>query len=282
MRINIPQKISQYKQHIKESSSKIAYSQRFSFVKIGSMYKNETYRELYICYNPYDIQIKFDINHFNKDKNIYKLYPAVISVKPKEIFSFMIFSTEKSELEFDKDTLLHNQKNRINKLLNDLNKQNNLIDLDIIKEDYDPNINATIMIDRSEIEKTEKETMIDKINVDKTQYLGEILKSAKKESKVYEDYNPEYEDIKVKLENLSYEKHKYKFDLSFVNINVAKSYQIKGIKIVILDKNLKKIIKINHKIKLKNYTMKKISFDIEEEKLKEFMINDIKIDVEVY
>ncbi|MFV0289117.1 MAG: hypothetical protein ACK5HR_06695 [Mycoplasmatales bacterium] len=280
MRINIPQKLIKYKEHIKTSTFKVIYSQRFSFLKIGSTAKNDTFRELYLCYNPYDVDVKFDINYFKSDKNIYKLYPPNVNVKSGEVFAFMVFSTQKSTLEFDIDILMYNKKNKINNLINEINKKNNIIDLDLVVEEYDEEINSTIILDNLE---QEEKSSINNLDIEATQYLGKSIPNFPKEGQViYEKYKLTYNDIKVKLEEISYKKNKYIFILNVINTNLNKNYKINGMNLKILDKKLKKLINIKMEIKMKKYSMKQVSFAISENELKNFMISDIKIDVVVY
>ncbi len=279
MRINIPFKLLKYKDHLKDSSYNIAFNTSFTFYKVGVMEKEDTFRELYLCYNPYNTNIKFDINHFSSDKKIYKLYPPVIDVPSKEMFTFMVFSTSKSELEFDKSTLIYNQKSRITSTFKRLTQKHMSNDLEIVKEEFNPNISPTIVLDREKIEKNNKLVKLKNINISKMQVINPKVKLEK--VKDFVDYEKGSRRIQVKLENISYKKDLYIFDLTFYN-NELEDYLIKGFRIRFFDKNSKKVALINENIEFFTNSKREISITIKENELKGLLIGDAKIDVEIF
>ncbi len=279
MRINIPFKLLKYKDHLKDSSYNIAFNTSFTFYKVGVMEKEDTFRELYLCYNPYNTNIKFDINHFSSDKKIYKLYPPVIDVPSKEMFTFMVFSTSKSELEFDKSTLIYNQKSRITSTFKRLTQKHMRNDLEIVKEEFNPNISPTIVLDNEQIENLNKLVKIKNINVSKMQPIDNNIKLEK--VKKFVAYEKGSRRIHVKLENISYKKDLYVFDLIFYN-KEPEDYLIKGFRVRFFDKNSKKVVLINENIEFFTNSKREISITIKENELKGLLIGDAKIDVEIF
>lgn len=278
MRINIPTKLQKYKEHIKKSSFQIVYNKNFSFLKIASNFKDNTYKELYLCYNPYNTNIVFDINNFKTDKDIYKLYPQIVNVPNNEVFAFMVFSTAKSELEFDLESLIYNKKNKIKDLLSEMNQKNKIIDTKIIIEEYNDNINATMMLDQE----TEKSVVkIEKYNLNKTQYLGEYLDIDKLQNETigYKQYLPGNPNVKVKLKNIAFNKKKYLFTLTFINNSISENYFIRKTKVNLFDKINKEVVEVNKKISLKKHSQKDMDFMVDEKLLKDFSLNDVKVDV---
>lgn len=278
MRINIPIKLQKYKDHIKKSSFQIVYNKNFSFLKIASNFKDNTYKELYLCYNPYNTNIVFDINNFKNDKEIYKLYPQIVNVPNNEVFAFMVFSTAKSELDFNSDTLIYNKKNKIKELLKEINQKNKVIDPSIIIEEYKEDINSTMMLDNVDA-KTILE--VDKYNINKTQYLGDYLNigDLQEQTTGYKHYVPESGNVKVKLKDISYSKKKYLFTITLINNSISENYFISKIKVNLFDKVSKETVEIKKEINLKKYSQKDMDFSIEENVLKDFSLNDVKVDV---
>ncbi len=279
MRINIPFKLLKYKEHLKNSSYNIAFNTSFTFYKVGVMEKEDTFRELYLCYNPYNTNIKFDINHFSSDKKIYKLYPPIIDVPSKEMFTFMVFSTSKSELEFDKSTLIYNQKSRISSTFKRLTQKHMNNDLEIIKEDFNPNISPTIVLDDQKIEKYKDEINVKSINISKAQAIDSKIKLQK--IKDFITYEKGSRRIQVKLENITYNKGMYTFDLIFYN-KEEEDYLIKGFKVRFFDKSSKKVAIINEDLKFVTNSKRSISIVIKEKELEGLLIGDAKIDVEIF
>ncbi len=279
MRINIPYKLLKYKDHLKNSSYNIAFNTSFTFYKVGVMEKEDTFRELYLCYNPYNTNIKFDINHFSSDKKIYKLYPPVVDVPSKEMFTFMVFSTSKSELEFDKSTLIYNQKSRIASTFKRLTQKHMNNDLEIIKEDFNPNISPTIVLDDEKIEKYSNKVKIKSINISKAQAIDPKIKINK--VKDFVAYEKGSRRIQVKLENIAYKKSIYVFDLTFYN-KEQEDYLVKGFRVRFFDKNSKKVVLINEDIEFVSNSKREISITIKEKELEGLLIGDAKIDVEIF
>ncbi len=279
MRINIPFKLLKYKEHLKNSSYNIAFNTSFTFYKVGVMEKEDTFRELYLCYNPYNTNIKFDINHFSSDKKIYKLYPPIIDVPSKEMFTFMVFSTSKSELEFDKSTLIYNQKSRISSTFKRLTQKHMNNDLEIIKEDFNPNISPTIVLDDQEIEKYKDKINVKNINISKAQAIDSKKKLQK--IKDFITYEKGSRRIQVKLDNITYNKGMYTFDLIFYN-KEEEDYLIKGFKVRFFDKSSKKVAIINEDLKFVTNSKRSISIVIKEKELEGLLIGDAKIDVEIF
>ncbi len=279
MRINIPFKLLKYKDHLKESSYNIAFNTSFTFYKVGVMEKEDTFRELYLCYNPYNTNIKFDINHFSSDKKIYKLYPPVIDVPSKEMFTFMVFSTSKSELEFDKSTLIYNQKSRIASTFKRLTKKHMSNNLDIIKEEFNPNISPTIVIDKDKIDKYNNLVKVKNINISKMQSIDPNFKLDK--VKRYVTYQKDSRRIQIKLENILYKKDVYIFELLFIN-KEGEDYLFKGFSMRFFDKNSKRVAIINNDVELINNSKRSISITIKEKELEGLLVGDAKIDVEIF
>lgn len=279
MRINIPVKLLKYKEHLKESSYNIAFNRNFTFHKVGITEKEGTFRELYLCYNPYSTNIKLDINHFSANKKIYKLYPPIIEVPSKEMFTFMVFSTTKSGLEFDESTLIYNQKTRISSSLKRLEEKHLKNNIDIIKEEFNPNVSPTIVIDKEDMEKYNKKIGVKNISVSKLVPInsdGKLIKVDK-----YIAYEKGSRRINVKLKNISYKKTNYNFEMLFLN-QEDEDYLIQGFNVRVFDKNLKKEIQIKKEIDFLSKSKREISFSVKEKDLERFLIDDTKIDVEIF
>ncbi len=279
MRINIPFKLLKYKEHLKDSSYNIAFNTSFTFYKVGVMEKEDTFRELYLCYNPYNTNIKFDINHFSSDKKIYKLYPPVIDVPSKEMFTFMVFSTSKSELEFDKSTLIYNQKSRITSTFKRLTQKHMNNDLEIVKEEFNPNISPTIVLDKDKLGKINNLVKVKNITISKQQPIDAKVKLKKVKNLI--KYDQGSRRIQVKLENISYKKDLYLFDLTFYN-KEEEDYLVKGFRVRIFDKNSKKVALIKQDLEFYTNSKRQVSLEIKENELEGLLIGDAKIDVEIF
>ncbi len=280
MRINIPVKLEKYKEHIKKSSFKIVYRKNFSFLKIGSVFKDDSYKELYLCYNPYNTNITFDINSFKNDIQIYKLYPQIINVPNHEVYAFMVFSTSETDLEFNMDSLIYNKKSNIKNMLNKISEKNHIFDSQLIVEEFTDEVNSTMMLDdnNSILRKG-----VEKVNIDKTQNIGNAVdvEKLKEETILYSKIEKNKHDIKVKLKNVSYNKKRYHFVITLINNSISENYEIQKIYVNLFDKANKETVEINQKITLRKYSQKDFEFFIREESLQHFNLKDVKVDVEL-
>lgn len=276
MRINIPSKLEKHKELIKKYSERLVHSQKLELICIGGNQKENHYKEIYLCYNPYSTSIKLDINHFNKDKNIYKMYPPSIKIPPKEVFAFLTVSSEKKLLLIDEEYLLFYKKQRINQLINEISSLNKKEDLEIFIEEYNPEINSTLLID--EISNPSNK-IIKKLELDKTQHLEDFDPDKLEEEFKYIRSNPD--NINVKLNNLEYNPltKKHKIVIEFINKSETENYEILGFIINLYDKENKHGYQIRKKIKLKHLSKKKVSFSLDKHVFDNFIIQDLKIKV---
>lgn len=271
MRINIPIKLERYKEHIKDCSYKISYASTFSLIKIASSKKENTYKELYIGFNPYNSDISLNINSFSREKDIYKIYPTFVKVHSGEISAFMIFSTSESALSLDESTMLYHQKQEINLFIKKISQKNNIMEEKIIVEDHDLDINSTLLLDDINLEVLENIADLEQDytqHLNKSNFMAQANESTKKE-----------ENIKVALKKIISSKKNYKFSILIKNINGNIDYDLDNIKINFYDKESKKTVELNRKIVLKRNSQKEIFFSMQRDVFDSFNLQDLEIKV---
>lgn len=280
MRINIPKKLERYKDNIKEFSEQIIFSKSISLIRVGGSQKDNHYKEIYLCFNPYSTTIKLDINHFAKDKNIYKMHPQVLNIPSNEVFAFIIFASKGTQLHIDEDYILFHKKQRIAQLINQINSKNQEENLDILIEEYNPEINSTLLLDDINLIKN-KSTEVSGVDFDKTQHFDDFDPRKEISDFDYVNSNSENENITVKLDKLEYGNisKKYKIIIEFINKAEEENYEVNGFTINLYDKENKHAYQIDKEIKLKCRSKKKVSFSLDKNIFEEFIIQDLKIKV---
>lgn len=264
MRINIPTKLEKYKEHIKKSSYKIAFSNDIRMMRIGNSDKENNFKQLYICYNPYNVDINLDINHFDMSKYVYKIYPKNITIPAKEISTFLLFTSKNNVVSIDNEVVLHSMKQKIKKILSDIEiKSNQNQDIVITIDDKDYNSDSTMLLDEQI-----KENDIENIDLDGKKINSKNVSDLLNKS-----------DIDIELEKISTTDKVYKFDISIKNKSQIDKYNIEKIYLNAYDKNKKEVFNLNSEFNIKPNTSINLSFEIEKEKFKDFIIKDLKIKV---
>lgn len=265
MEIKIPIEFEKYSNEIESISNQIIVFNDFSCGFIGRSQHKGNFKELYVIYNGYMNEIKVDINFFDDNKYIYKMYPNEFILKPKTAQVFMIYSANEESLEINSELLDYKLKSDIESKLSKLLKQYNLNDyfmkkeVDLVHNNH-TDISKTIHIDYEQINKTISETralnMTDEVyqkinNHSLTQLAYALVEKEEREG---------YQYFSVLVENKSQD------------IN----YKINLITLSIIHKNNEKVIKYKNRITLRNKTSKIVHFKINKNHFEDIDLDNVK------
>lgn len=296
MRINIPKKLSKHKDYIKEKSEVFVHAKNLSMFKVAESQGNGQYKEVYLIYNPFATSIKLDINHFKSEKDVYKMYPSTISVPAREVYAFIVFSSQPISLDLDVEYLLFRKKQEISASLKNLSNRFIGEELHVIVEEFDVDVNSTMLLDdyipadqklvNLEVEKTQDlKRLQNEIRKLRQEKYGDDLNAGEDtvepEEMSYDRVVAEKSELESTLKGFTYLKNedRYKLVVQFTNRSLTTNYEIKGFTVALLDKDHKQEFLVEDTVRIKKASRKKAVLFLDGEYVETLNMKDLKVKI---
>ncbi len=256
MYLQVPVKLERYINEIKRSATRFNGMSQIALLSIGKSKNGETYKQMFMIYNPYQEKIKITPNFFTSSNKVYKMYPSEFELGADTISAFVLFMSEDVNITINENELLSNIRGEITEQLN-LSKFHN------------------IDSEQVEIHRVHK---IEPINVefDKTMDLKELMTT---NVSTVNFKNSDREMMDITLNDIVNTEISSAIEIIINNKSENYNYRIKGINLKIDDGDYKIHVSVEENIVIKALTQKKMRIDVN--KLEFSLIDQEKMQIKV-
>ncbi len=256
MHIEIPNNLLRYKNDIEIHANELLKQKVISLKLVGQTKSENAYKELYIMHNPHMNNLSINLNCFNSNKDVFKMYPSEFVIESGNIQAFLVVSQNDIQLQLDDSIVAYEYKTEIERSITNLVKKYQL---------------------QSEYKKPKaKIELVKDPDISKTIALTSNLSSFDEE--FYKLKKDNKSNIKFHIKSV-----KKKNDSEIVNCIVKNTSKtnliIEHIKIRFLDEENELIVNMHKPIKLKGRTLKNINLSIPNSKFSDININRASIRV---
>ncbi len=220
MFLQIPVKLERYINEIKKNAVRFKGASQISLLPIGKTKNGETYKLMFMIYNPYQEAIRITPNFFLSANKIYKMYPSEFELGADTVSAFVLFLTEDVKVHINELELISNIKGEINSLLENskyMESETKQVEIhQVLKIDpLEVDVDHTISLDAINLNNFEVET-VDFKTSDNEFINTELIKIIKEEkSNALElsvanncsEYNFKIKGVSLKLDDGEHKLH---------------------------------------------------------------------------
>ncbi len=256
MFLQVPIKLERYINEIKRNSIRFNGVNQIALLPIGKTKTGETFKQMFMIYNPYQEAIRITPNFFLSSNKIYKMYPSEFELGADTVSAFVLFITEDVKVHINDAELLSNLKGEISTLLEN-------------SKHYGSET------EQVEIHRVHKFDPVD-FAEDKTISLEQF---AVKEIKTENFKVSDQKFIDTKLSKIITEETRDAIEIIIENKKVDTNFAIKGISLKLFDDEHKIHVTANEAITLKAASKKAIRIYVN--KLEFSLLNQEKMQMKV-
>ncbi len=259
MYLNIPVKLESYVSVIKEQTRFLKDDDKITLLKLGTTKSDDTFKLMYLIYNPFPITMHFDCNSFSPVGKIYKIYPSNLAISPKTAYAFVAFVSNCEEITLNEDVIVKGLRQNISGRVQKLNSN--------FENEFEES--RMFEVDPASVE------------VDKTVMLNPKNKS-NEDDYIYTKYTPKFEEyVIVSLDSVDTFDNELKLNVKFQNKHEDLNFEMNGFRLKMEDYSSKIIINAKEKFNVKSQTTKIVSVYVNYKEFEKINLENMKIKITI-